>query len=82
MTGIDDTHRKLPLIIKKTEADLLCLPYVTLQDEEQHLLLVALEVPYSKRKSPAQKKKIIEKVLSLWCFKITKEIYVNGLDIR
>lgn len=53
------------MVRKKTEADLLHLPHITLQEEEQQIILVSLEMLSSKIKLPTQKKKFLVKFLSL-----------------
>lgn len=64
------------IVRKKTEADLLRLPHVTLQEKEQQLLLVELEMLSSKIKPPTQKKKFVEKFLSLiYLRSLEKELY-------
>lgn len=53
------------MVRKKTVADLLRLPHITLQEEEQQIILVSLEMLSSKIKLPTQKKKFLVKFLSL-----------------
>ena len=61
------------IVRKKTEADLLRLPHVTLREKEQQLLLVKLEMLSSKIKATNSKEEIRREVFVSNLFKITEE---------
>lgn len=61
------------MVRRKTEADLLHLPCVTLQEEGQQLLLVALRNPEFKDKAFSSKEEIHREVFVSNLFQITEE---------